>query len=441
MINEIFRSFFTIAWIVVLVVFLFYFGTTVIFRALSYHFDWHYFAGNQRVQKIDPKLKYYIIIPCFNEGAIIVRTLKKVLAFPQVEAIIVDDASSDDSVAQIKQIDNPHLHLLRRYEPNAHTGKGDVLNFGLDYIRGEVKRNNEDPDKTIIGVIDADAQLASNAIDCLNKYFSTPNTVITQMRVKMYSHFKNILQVFQDVEFFSVNHMAQIMRMYTHTVGLSGNGQFFRLKPVMEKVGVHPWGQALLDDYELTIRLMAVGITVDYMTDTYVYQEALTSVKKFIRQRGRWAQGDLDCLRYLPQIIKSKTIKKTQKLGIYYFLARPWLSITADFTIIIMTILTIGDTINNFGRDHMSWLELVTILLTLLVISCLCGVIELILYEYDLHHFHEQKPKSSAMAAIIFIVSYIYAVLFFSLIIAFWRWLHHQDSWEKTDHSVDLPQN
>lgn len=425
-------------WIIVLLVLLFYFLTTVIFRVLSYRLDWHYFAGNEKVKQVDPELVYYIIIPCFNEGAIIRRTLKKVLAFDKVEAVIVDDASSDDSVKQIKQIQNPHLHLLRRHEPNAHTGKGDVLNFGLDYIREDIKKKGQNPDKTIIGVIDADAQLADNALECLDNYFSRPNTVITQMRVKMYPHFKNILQVFQDVEFFSVNHMAQIMRMYTHTVGLSGNGQFFRLTPVMEKVSTHPWGQALLDDYELTIRLMSEGITVDYMTDTYVYQEALTSVKKFIRQRSRWAQGDLDCLRYLPRIIKSKNIKPTQKLGIYYFLAQPWFSIIADLTIIVMTILAVYDAVQHYATEAKGW-ELVTVLAILLMISCLCGVIELIVYYIDLRHFHEPTPNFAALLAVVFIVSYIYVVLFFSLVMAYWRWFRHQKSWIKTDHGTDLP--
>lgn len=416
-----------------LTVFLFYFLATVIFRSFSYPLDKRYFAGNQKIKAVDPELKYYIIIPCYNEGAIIVRTLKKVLQFERVEVVVVDDCSSDNSVEQITQVRNPHLHLLRRFEPNAHTGKGDVLNFGLDYIRANIKQENQNPDKTIIGVIDADAQLANNALDCLNNYFTDGGT-ITQMRVKMYPHFKNILQIFQDVEFFSVNHMAQIMRMYTRTVGLSGNGQFFRLTPVMEKVGVHPWGQALLDDYELTIRLMAVGITVDYMTDTYVYQEALTSVKKFIRQRGRWAQGDLDCLRYLPQVIHSKEISKTQKLGIYYFLAQPWFSLMADLVILTMSVLTITDAVMNI--DKINGLEVMALLGLILVISCLCGVIELIVYYCDLKHFNEPIPNFFLLLAIVFIVSYIYLVLFFSLVIAYWRWIHNENSWVKTEHGI-----
>ena len=48
-------------------------------------------------------------------------------------------------------------------------------------------------------------------------------------------------------------------------------------------------------------------------------QEALRDVKRFIRQRSRWVQGNLDCLAYLPRVIKSKSLTLRQKCGIYYF--------------------------------------------------------------------------------------------------------------------------
>ena len=69
---------------------------------------------------------------------------------------------------------------------------------------------------------------------------------------------------------------------------------------------------------------MVNGILVDYMTDTYVYQESLSSLKLLIRQRSRWVQVSLNCLKYLGQIIKTKRLSGGQKLGIYYFLAQPY---------------------------------------------------------------------------------------------------------------------
>ena len=285
--------FFTGVWMLSLLIFLIYTFISIFFRSFSYPVDYIAFAGNQVTSQIEKGLRYFVIVPCFNEEAVIKQTLQHLLRFTEFEVVVVDDASSDGSVTQIHQIKNPRLHLLQRQLPNAHTGKGDVLNFALDYIREQVKQQAISPDKAIVGVVDADAELASNAAQRLNGYFSSPAGNICQMRVKMYPHFKSELQILQDIEFFSINHMTQIMRMYTRTVGLSGNGQFFRLGPITAKIGPHPWGNALLDDYELTIKMLLKGLHVDYMTETYVYQEALSSLKKFIRQRSRWVQGDL----------------------------------------------------------------------------------------------------------------------------------------------------
>ena len=323
------------------------------------------------------------------------------------------DASSDNSVSQIKQITNSHVHLLRRHLPNAHTGKGDVLNFALDYICQITIRQRVPFEKVIIGVVDADAQLVDNALQRLNAYFSSPRTNITQMRVKMYPHFKNWLQILQDIEFFSINYMAQIMRMYTKTVGLSGNGQFFRLKPTIDKISAHPWGNALLDDYELTIKMMLKKLHVDYMTDTYVYQEALTSPKRFVRQRSRWVQGDLNCLKYLPEIIKSRILSRTQKLGIYYFLLQPWLDFLADVAIIILTTIALTHWYNFYG--HLTLLTFSLVMAGLVVFSLFWRIIFGIFYYRDLAHYHEPPLKKHQLALLPLGISYMYVILFLVL--------------------------
>ncbi|MBD5806454.1 glycosyltransferase [Limosilactobacillus walteri] len=423
---------FTFIWGIALFIFLFYSLISLLFRAISYPRDFCRFAGNQQPAEIDKDLRYFVIVPCFNEAGVIKQTLTNLLNFDQFEVIVVDDASSDDSVAQISQLNSPRLHLLRRYVPNAHTGKGDVLNFALNYICQIIIRQKIAFNKTIVGVIDADARLADNALERLNAYFSSPQTNITQMRVKMYPHFKNELQILQDIEFFSINHMAQIMRMYTRTVGLSGNGQFFRLAPILAKIGQHPWGNALLDDYELTIKMMLRQLSVDYMTDTYVYQEALTSPKKFIRQRSRWVQGDLNCLQYLPRIIKSKILSRTQKLGIYYFLIQPWLNFLADLAIIVLT--TIAATHWHSLYANLPPLTLLVVLAGLAGFSLFWGVVFGIFYYYDLYHYHEPRLSYRQLIMLPLGISYMYVILFFSIIMAFWRWGLHENSWIKTEH-------
>lgn len=106
---------FTLIWGIALFIFLVYSLISLLFRMISYPRDFHHFAGNQQPAKIDYNLQYYVIVPCFNEAAVIQRTIKCLLRFKQFEIVVVDDASSDNSVSQIKQITNSHVHLLRRH--------------------------------------------------------------------------------------------------------------------------------------------------------------------------------------------------------------------------------------------------------------------------------------------------------------------------------------
>lgn len=252
----------------------------------------------------------------------------------------------------------------------------------------------------------------------------------------MYPHFKNWLQILQDIEFFSINYMAQIMRMYTKTVGLSENGQFFRLKPTIDKIGAHPWGNALLDDYELTIKMMLKKLHVDYMTDTYVYQEALTSPKRFVRQRSRWGQGDLNCLKYLPEIIKSRILSRTQKLGIYYFLLQPWLNFLVDVAIIILTTIALTHWHNLYG--HLTLMTFSLVMAGLVVFSLFWRIIFGIFYYHDLAAYHESPLKKHQLALLPLGISYMYVILFFSIIMAYWRWSFRQNSWIKTEHGKNV---
>lgn len=427
---------FTFIWCFALFIFLFYSLISMLFRTFSYPRDFHHFAGNQHPDTIDKELRYFVIVPCFNEATVIRKTIIELLAFKEFEVVVVDDASTDNSIAEIESINSSRLHLLRRHLPNAHTGKGDVLNFALDYICQKIIRQGTPFEKTIVGVVDADAQLAPNAAQRLNAYFSSPATNVTQMRVKMYPHFKNELQILQDIEFFSINHMSQIMRMYTRTVGLSGNGQFFRLKPILEKIGNHPWGNALLDDYELTIKMMLKRLYVDYMTDTYVYQEALTSPRRFIRQRSRWVQGDLNCLKYLPQIIRNKVLSRTQKMGIYYFLIQPWINLFADLAVLNLTIVTLIHWGDRFAA--MPPITMTVSMMALIAISLFWGIIFGAFYYHDLRHFNEPKLGPIQFLLLPIGISYMYVILFFSIVMAFWRWAFHENSWIKTDHGKNV---
>jgi len=69
--------------------------------------------------------KVFIIIPCFNEAAVIKNTVKELLHY-NYEIIIIDDASTDDSGKQVQDLP---VHYVRH---KINLGQGAALQTGID---------------------------------------------------------------------------------------------------------------------------------------------------------------------------------------------------------------------------------------------------------------------------------------------------------------------
>ena len=83
-----------------------------------------------------PKETISVVVPAFNERAVIVRTVESVLASDvPVEVIVVDDGSTDGTAQQLAARfgDDPRVRVLRR--PNG--GKAAALNTGFRVARSE----------------------------------------------------------------------------------------------------------------------------------------------------------------------------------------------------------------------------------------------------------------------------------------------------------------
>lgn len=278
----------------------------------------------------------YFLVPCVNEEKVIGGTLKKLVALPiQKKIIAIDDGSTDQTKAMMDSIAGP-IQVLSRQFPNAQQGKGAALNHAFQIVLADAEKKDYSRNQILVGVVDADGFFSENIVNELTDVFADTTICAAQTRIKM-KDVTNFMFIAQDVEFFTINNFIQKARRATKTIGLGGNGQFFRLSMITEHLGYQPWGNALLDDYELTIKLMLKELSIAYIDEAFMAQEALKDVKRFIRQRSRWVQGNLDCLAYLPRVIKSKSLTLRQKCGIYYFLAQPFINLVAGILVFVLT--------------------------------------------------------------------------------------------------------
>lgn len=306
--------------------------------------------------------EWHIFVPCRDEEVVIGRTIRMLrTTVPEAHVWVIDD-DSDDGTAAIVQAAadvDPFVHLVQRRRPDARTGKGDALNaayFQLnaflpaDTVRSEV----------IVCVVDADGEVAENILRqaASPKAFGDPEVGAAQVTVFMKNRddrrpvaeagwvrntFGRFLIRMQDMEFRGQIAAVQALRGWTQTVGLGGNGQFTRLS-VLDDIAERadrPWHGSLLEDYELGIHILLAGHKNRHLHDTYVAQEALHDFRRFAVQRTRWAQGNMQCIRYIPEIVRSRKLSIVGIIEVCYYLLLPVFQLFACLAAVILVVAAV----------------------------------------------------------------------------------------------------
>lgn len=80
--------------------------------------------------------KISIVTPSFNQGEFIEETISSVLDqnYPNLEYVIIDGGSTDNSVNIIKK----HAKYLKYWESTKDNGQADAINKGLNYCTGDI---------------------------------------------------------------------------------------------------------------------------------------------------------------------------------------------------------------------------------------------------------------------------------------------------------------
>jgi hypothetical protein len=123
---------------------------------------------------------------------------------------------------------------------------------------------------------------------------------------------------------------------------MGGNGQFVRLS-ALAKLGESPWSSCLVEDLELGLRLHLAGVAIRYCSVGSMSQQAVVDVRRLLRQRTRWAQGNLQCARYVRPLFASRRIGTIGLIDFLIYLVSPWLTIPLTlFVLAAMALIVTG---------------------------------------------------------------------------------------------------
>jgi len=147
-----------------------------------------------------------IIIPCYNSGKFIEKTIKNVLSqtYSNIECIVVDDGSTDNTGDVCKSLMNEGAQFVYLYKENG--GVSSARNFGINYSKGKW-----------IQLLDCDDRLNEDKLRFQLEYFEAFEKTY-QKGVALYS----------DYEVVYMDKTDHIIKRETNIVGELTNEQLMK---------------------------------------------------------------------------------------------------------------------------------------------------------------------------------------------------------------------
>ncbi|MFV0560784.1 MAG: glycosyltransferase family 2 protein [Enterococcus sp.] len=338
---------------------------------------WYAYSHRKRVIDLGPiavekDYDMYVMIPCMNEEVVIGNTLASILKskYEKLHVIVIDDASEDNTAAEVRKFDDSRVRLIQRLKPHAQEGKGEALNYVYEIIKSELKEKEKSFDDVLIAIIDADTLLPEQYFEKINFVFNNRKDITgLQSKVRVISSTQDRSQ---DLEFAEIINATQTFRSMTGTVAFGGNGQFCKLT-TLDSLNEAPWSKSLVEDFDLSTRLFlgekpAKNIQLD---DIYITQSGIDrDTSALVKQRVRWSQGNIQSAKYLLPIFRSKTLEAKQKFEFTMTLLKPWLMML-EYLIVIYTFVVILDLFLLYGMTQLMYSILVIFFMMLFYILCI----------------------------------------------------------------------
>ncbi len=227
------------------------------------------------------------LIPCYNDGATIERTIRAVFALSTpgpFEVLVVDDGSTDDSWDHLQRLARRYPLSVRRQLPNR--GKADTLNRLAADARHEV-----------LLFLDADTAVSQAALDdMLSRLTADPRLAGVSCPYQPAN--RGFLPRMQSVEY-SMIALVQGAYNCTSALGMWGGCIAVR-RPDFLGVGGFTLS-AITEDVDLAHKLNRAGRRVE-QSFVPVRSEAPDTLRAWLRQKVRWTSGGFQCLLRHPSV-------------------------------------------------------------------------------------------------------------------------------------------
>lgn len=267
-----------------------------------------------------------IHLPFYNEKKVAERILAACVSmdYPNYEIIVCDD-STDKTIKIVQRYAKEHnqthpkgpkIKVLHR--PTRQGFKGGALAYALKHTN---------PKTEFVVVFDADFIPYPDTLELFIKYFKANNNNLEDYK-------KSNIAVVGGYQWHVLNKSENwvtrgvrteyagsyvIERPGREILGLlrqiSGSVYMIRAD-VLKKIG---WGTSITEDFQLTLKLYEQGYKVIYTPYIQGPAECVSTLKRLIRQRMRWAEGHSNCIKKMfVKLMLSPKLTPMEKLEVLY---------------------------------------------------------------------------------------------------------------------------
>ncbi len=242
-----------------------------------------------------------IIVPVFNEGKIIKRSVLSLLNldYKNYEVIIVNDGSSDDTKQIAESLvgyqQGKHGKIKISLINQTNLGKARALNAGIYYSKAD-----------FVLCMDGDSQLAPQSLKAAVRHFKDPKIGAVAGNVKVLNRMKFFTDL-QALEYIEGLNMARSAQSYIKLVNIiPGPIGLFRRKAI-EQAGYYS-SDTYAEDADLTLKLLANDWKIYYEPKSISYTEAPVTLQQLLKQRYRWTRGILQSIRKHKKLLFNPTL-------------------------------------------------------------------------------------------------------------------------------------
>ncbi len=278
---------------------------------------WNFREKYPRVKK---RYRFAVLIPAYKEDRVIEKSVASVLEqnYPSgmVDIIVISDKMGDAVNERLSRL--PIILLKPVF---GESSKAKALNFAIDYLErqaSEVERKDFD----IVTILDSDNIVEPEYLSDIADAYDMGMKAVQAHRI---AKNRNTPTAVMDAVSEEINN--SIFRKGHVNMGVSsaliGSGMAFDYKWFASNIRN---ASTAGEDKELEVMLLKQGVFIDYLEDTFVYDEKVSQSSVFYNQRRRWLAAQFgvlaSSLKELPGAVFSGNIDYCDKLIQWMMLPR-----------------------------------------------------------------------------------------------------------------------